>query len=635
MSKYKGRQFLAIDGERAEGRYVLLQDSRGGAVENIDGLSSLECIEFLARRLPGSASWTRVGFGLALDVNHWISDLPQDHRIRLMRGHPVQFGAYVLTWTAGRIFRIEGRRKPGGKFETLATIYDCLGMFRRPFAQVCEEWLGSCPEIIREGKERRSTFTRFDLEFMREYNRAECDQLVQILDKVRVFLAGLPGGGVHLRSWYGAGAIASNWLRRCGVRMLMRELADENVKHPIGYDLLDAFERAYHGGRVESRYVGSGGPLMKYDINSAYAWAATHLGRITYRWVYADKYEPMAKMGVWLVRWDLPVGTAMGPLPWRSHDGKITYPLCGYGWYWWPEVEAARKRWGRRIKVERGYYCLDGNKPVGVDDDVHGKHGLGTVLKVMYQYRHTIRETHPAGARLLKLALAAIWGKFAQRVSANDDDDTPGFYYCLPWAGWITSCVRATILAAINGREEGVISVSTDGIVALGELDVPINNNLGGWKVEHIENGTFLLPGLYRLQGADGTVHVEKSRGYERTSLDWEQLLDELHGNYSATVKSQRFIGHLLPDLWPDQWEKHRLQFTTITQRIQPAAIGNKRAGGTELYEGFNYRTDGLMVGVVDGSQNLGVLSYPMMHKPELEQLRDNAQRDGDEMVMI
>lgn len=617
--RYQGRKFLAVDGEAVEGKYALLADSEGRAVENLDGLSTRECLEFLGRPLPRRASWTRVGFGLAYDINHWVSDLPAEDRLNLFAGDVVTYQRWQIQYVAGRIFTIKS-----GK-DHLATIYDCLGMFRRPFTTVCQEWLGECPPIILEGKQKRERFSRFDLDFVRAYNAAECQQLVRILGEVRGFLANIPGGGVDLRGWYGAGAIAASWLRRAGARRLMRRFDDSNTPA----DLLGAFAGAYHGGRVESFAVGTFQGVYRYDLNSAYAWAASHMGRLSYRWLPMDTFatDKFARMSVWFVRWNLPYGTRVGPFPVRDQQGGIRYPLSGSGWYWWPEVKAARDVYGtRRIRVERGWLCEEGHRPVGTDDA-----NLATVLTTMYQYRHWIQEHHPHGARLLKLALAAVWGKFAQRHSAINDDE-PGWYFCLPWAGWITSMTRAAVLMATKGAGDAIVAISTDGIVSTRELDVSRSDNLGAWRLELFERGTFLLPGLFRLVAFDGGENVEKTRGYERAAINWPELIEELNAKHQARVIVRRFIGHVLPDLWPEL-EPHRLQFVKIPITIRPSAILAKRMGGDMLKGDFRFDRDHVMVGAHEGSEDF--VSWPMKPDDKILDMKHDAESSGDAMGMM
>lgn len=629
MTKYRGRRFLAIDGEAIEGKYVLLADSTGESVENLDGLSSSECLEFLVRKLSRSASWTRVGYGLHFDVNHWISDFDQDERVAVLRGDVGHFGktddglwVWGFQYIANRIITVW--HYPS---QQKITIYDCLGMFRRSFIATADDWLfGACPDIIREGKQKRERFTRWEMDFVREYNRAECETLVHVLEGVRAYLGRLPGGGVDLRGWYGAGAIAASWLRRAGVRRLMRRY---DLRY-VGGDFLDAFARAYHGGRVETRLVGTIGPVWRYDLNSAYAWAACHLGRVTYRWAPVDSFEgnPRARMSVYRVRWNCAAGTALGPFPVRDEQGRITYPLAGQGWYWWPEVKAAREIHGnRRVRVEYGYSCVDGWRPVG---DRQREIGLATVLTTMYQYRHWSQAHHEPGARLLKLSLAAVWGKFAQRKSASDDGDEPGFFYCQPWAGWITSCVRAAILKAVQGNEDAVVSIATDGVVTTRELPgLKISDDLGAWRVEQYRSGTFLLPGLFRLEGFDGQAEVERTRGFERADVQWDRLLAELGQSGEGKVYTSRFIGHLLPDLYPERFEQFRLKFIMVPITVAPVAIMQKRLGGDVLLGDFDYLSDHTWLGAHAGDQEYVSQGMTTAHHP-LVDAEQRAIADGE-----
>lgn len=626
MSKYKGRRFLAIDGEAVRGKYVLLADSLGRSVENLDGLSTLECLDFLAQGAPRSASWTRVGFGLHYDVNMWVSDLPAESRLELFSGDMVTFGPYQLEYLANRIFTIRS------KGETRARIYDCLGMFRRSFVDVVTDWLGECPPIILEGKGKRERFKADEMEFVRAYNQAECAQLVAVLGHVDTFLRGLPGGGVKLRGWYGAGAIAASWLRRAGARRLMRRFDERHV----GRDLLDAFGSAYHGGRVEARLIGTIGPVWRYDLNSAYAWAITHMGRLSYRWIPSDRFAPdsLARMSVWRVAWSLPSGSPLGPFPVRDSAGAITYPLAGSGYYWWPEVRAARQRWGaRRIQVDHGWICQEGARPIGIDDDEHGTHTLGIVLKTMYQYRHHVGARSPGG-RLLKLALAAVWGKFAQWNSASiANDDEPGFWYCQPWAGWVTSCIRATLISAMGKNDDAIVAISTDGVVSTRLLDLPISDNLGAWRVEQFDQGTFILPGLFRLSDASGAENVEKTRGFERAQFDWSALLHFLNRDHTATIKVRRFVGHVLPDLWPEQFGEMRCKFVTVPIKVQPAAIIRKRLGGDLIKGSFKFDQDHAWTGAHDGNRDY--MSQPPKGRLIRDEMKKNDETDGQMDALI
>lgn len=378
---------------------------------------------------------------------------------------------------------------------------------------------------------------------------------------------------------------------------------------------------------MESFAVGTfSGGVYRYDINSAYAWAASHMGRLSYRWLPVERFLPdyAARMSVWFVRWRLPFGTRVGPFPVRDQLGGITYPLAGAGWYWWPEVKAAQSVYGtRRIRVERGWLCEEGHRPVGTDE-----HNLATVLTTMYQYRHWIRDHHPHGARLLKLALASVWGKFAQRHSATNDDE-PGWYFCLPWAGWITSMTRAAVLQATKGAGDAIIAIATDGIVSTRELDVARSDNLGAWRLELFSKGTFLLPGLFRLEAFDGGENVEKTRGFSAAEIRWRELLDELNQTHQARVIVRRFIGHVLPDLWPEL-EPHRLTFVKVPITIRPAAILAKRMGGDFVKGDFRFDRDHAFIGAHEGSEDF--VSWPMQEEAEVQRLKHAAETAGDWM---
>jgi hypothetical protein len=584
MSTYKGHRFSAYDGESIRDHYVLLANDRGESVENLDGLTTAECLEFLARPTPKSRSETRLIFGSSFDVAHWVKDFTAEQRERLYAGERVTFERWTVEYLPRRLFVIydhETPNKPQIKY------HDVSSWFQGSFLDAVTEWIGEPPALLVRGKRERGTWRHWSLARIRSYNLLECELLVQLVLKMDAGLKRL-SPPITLRSWYGPGAAASWLLNHApGLYTDFRYFSPEHV----GDGLLDPMRRAYFGGRIELTRLGTVKRLYRYDINSAYPWALSHLYTLTYQWTLVTTWtaQPQSQMSIWRVSWRLPPGSPLGPFPFRETDGLISYPLTGEGWYWWPEVSAALRSFGARaIRVDHGY--------VNIGDEYSV---LRELVHARYLERQALRAAGDPAERLLKLAMNAMYGKFIQRLGS-------GRWYCLPWAGWATSLVRARLLAAVRGREHHVVSFSTDGIVTDAPLTVKLADHLGGWDEAYYSSGTFVLPGLYRLQPPKGH-QLRHTRSYDPSHFSWPSILRQLEASGTAQVPVSIFVGHQLADQQPDYADR-RLQFVSDTLTLDPAAIARKRLGASTVGPGFRWARE---------SVELGALPWATLQPPD------------------
>ena len=78
------------------------------------------------------------------------------------------------------------------------------------------------------------------MDFMRRYNAAECAALVKLMDALEGKLNQV---GVYLKSYHGAGAIASDFLREIGAR--------KHYPHKVPKRVHYWRFMSYFGGRIE------------------------------------------------------------------------------------------------------------------------------------------------------------------------------------------------------------------------------------------------------------------------------------------------------------------------------------------------------------------------------------------------
>lgn len=587
MSKswYKGHRFAAYDGESIGTRYVLLASSQGD-IYNPEGLSTREILTFLARPTSRHRSESRVMFGMSFDVAHWIRDLTPEQRAALYAGDLVTFEQWGLEYLPRRLFVIHDWSNPKAQ---QVKIFDVQGYFGGSFLEAVDDWITDIDPtdraLLARGKRERGSWRHWSLARIRKYNALECSLLENLMSRVKAKLAALDPP-ISPRSWYGPGALAGSLLSSSDVYGDFRYFTPKHV----GEELLDPFSRAYFGGRIELLRAGTVRHVYRYDLNSAYPFAMTFLPPLTYQWFGLDHFtdKPQARMSVWHVSWRLPADAIIGPFPFREADGRICYPRQGEGWYWQPEVASALKTYGARaIHVHRGW-C---HRPT---EELSALRGL---ILNRYAERLRLRVNGDPTARILKGALVAIYGKFSQRQGS-------GHWYCLPWAGWTTSLVRSLLLGAVRGHERHIIAFSTDGIISDAPLPIgPIGPNLGDWDAAEYRDGTFVLPGVYRLRPKRGHA-VTATRSYDPTRLVWSRLLRDLEADGYADLPSKLFVGHQLADQQPAEYADRRLQFVDESVTLNPFALNRKRVGAGVLAEpGFKWSSQSIDLGMLDSPE--------------------------------
>lgn len=526
--------FVAWDGEGRESdgkhRYTLLANSRGKFIENTDGLGTRELLAFMVRNaLPRTVN---IFYSFGYDVQQIVADLSDGQIKLLMHGEPVYYEGFKLQYFAGKIFTINNWIR----------FYDIFSFFHTSFVKSIAGMLGKefiTPELV-AGKEARSDFNEWTLEKIRKYNDIELDLLQKLGSRLREIF---DEADIQLRnSYYGPGAIARFWFRKHRIKPIKIQDAE----------LADTFERAYYGGRFETFILGQQYPVFEYDLHSAYPAAIAEL-RLLDNWTLygPDQYNLSSQFSVWRVEWHLPKDTRIGPFPSRDRNGLISYPANGIGWYYKPELEAALRLYPRGITILAGY------NPEYISEDSP----FDWVEKV-YDRRAELKEQGNPAQWALKVGLNSLYGKTAQRVGSNT-------FFCLPWAGWITSKTRAKLLNAIHGRINSIIAYATDAVYSTEKLpSLDIGESLGQWEYKEWKEGIFIQSGVYRLIGESTK---DAYRGFHSTD-GLQPIFDQIRENPLAnpSITQTRFVTHLEAINFPKAMGPHRLKFIQIRKVVQP-----------------------------------------------------------------
>ncbi len=554
--------------------YTLLACSDGSYLENQAGLRTETIFDYLLSLRKEHANKHKkkvvmVGYGLNYDVVKWLTDLDHDALTILAETNCVFWKApggahYRIEWYPFKWFTLS-KGHYDIKTESwvadkgqVVRVWDVIGFFQQSFVQTLKDWgVGKeYLEFIEEMKAKRGEFDQEQPEKIREYCLKECSLLVELMIAFRNALA---IAEIYLQKWHGAGAIGSYLLKQNGV--------DEHLEKDLPPDVQNAIIKATFGGRIEVIRAGRFSDCWKPDVNSAYPSVNINLPSWRDVTIYHSTQWVEYEWSVWKVHWDIPRGfTRICPFPFRYEDGSIDFPLNGTGWYWYPEVKAALEIFPDMVHVLEGHIFQPSYniKPF-------------EFIRTKYQQRLDFKSNlDPAikSAELpVKLGLNSLFGKQMQHVGRYKPP-----HQSFINAGYITSAIRAKLFLAAHKDPESVIMFATDGLLSTHKLlENDPGKPLGGWEVKQIKEAFVLQSGVYRFVHRENDKLEVKTRGFGKSDLDWQVLIDqwEREGFYwskPVVIHQRKFIG-LKWAAFTQNW--HLLgKWVRLEKKIQPRVKG-------------------------------------------------------------
>lgn len=476
------------------------------------------------------------------------------NKLLLEEVNQTETAGYRLGFASGKKLSL---RRPNQNH--VVTVYDIYGFFNKSLREAYAEWCGlDIPMLDRHRWEMVKLSNSADTSMLELVMLKEAEAIANLATALSRKLS---EGGIKVRSYHGATAVTSAVLSKSKAKDEYHNYAYRRQYPPM---MWQAVNQSFFGGRIEQVKLGTMDDIKVYDINSAYASASLLLPRLLKLPKYTSTFEDNP-FSIWRVEWEdrdcyLPV------LPVRLPSGKIVYPSRGSGYYWYPEVNHALKAM-KNVRVSHGY----------VFDYIPAK--FTESIYDLYQFRQKLkREGHPL-EKVIKLALASLYGKFCET-------NGKGTYYNLFYAGFITAFTRARMMEAVQGREGATICFLTDAIHTLADLDVDVSDQIGSFSVKRYDRGTYCDIGVYGLQ-RDGELVKTATMGY--ANADFDAMSGEFaekkiyHGNLDM------FIGHNLHSLAPMKFKKY-LQVSTEERVNSPLEQGSRvfvGIDGIDLTEDF------------------------------------------------
>lgn len=483
----------------------------------------------------------------------------------------VDYYGFNLTLVNGKFLTIRKNKKS-------ITIYDVYGFFRKPLYDAAKDWLKQDIKVL-AGKK----FIK-DLELLKQFTELETGVICELTEQLNNSLL---QNGIKLSKFHGASAVSSQILSSSGAK---KEFHSYKSKHQTSGECYKASQQAFHGARTEQHKIGTLKDIKVYDINSAYAYAALFLPKFLRKPIFTKTYN-IEPFSWWFVEYDFSKQNLYyGLLPNREKFGNsTTYKTRGKGYYYQPEIEFVLNNYPDCIDIKQGFYVP------------FEQAAFTNYILTIYELRKQLKKQGNPLEKVLKLALAGLYGKFCQHQGR-------GYYYNFYYAGFITSKVRATLLENTKDKENKTICFLTDAIHSLDTLpNVVLSDEIGEFRLKEYESGTYYGLGVYDLIDKDGQ-HKQAHQGFNE--FDFVKALIDIKDKRIYTGLQELFTGwnvyteHLFKGNYLEDYSQNKANnpfetsarlFDLLDVNLSQTFIDSKIShyyGGLEsgLYKETNYK---------------------------------------------
>lgn len=597
--------FCGVDGEGGGvdqyGRqnYLLLRAGEFELFRRNRRLTTRECFDFILS-LPRDRIY--VGYFFGYDTTMMLRDVNRRTLVKMFAGTIkgyVYWDNYAIDYRPRQYLRIAryNRETRSVVPNTSRTIDEVGGFFQTSFVNTIKNWADEIgltdkqlAQII-EGKDRREGFEQMS-KAERSYCALECDLLARVMSAFRETCI---GADIVPKRWRGAG-----WISGALHDMHKSPKRIEETR-PQGLNI--SARRAYYGGRFEVTRVGHiAGPVYEYDINSAYPRAMLDLPcphHTQWQEFFPGERPPAGSIYVAEITFAHKRGVPLCGFPHR-YKHRLKWPMSGRGYYWSPEIDAAKMLGARITKLHGGWFakrCCDCHPYEWIAGLYAKRKEIGAKTK-----------GYP-----IKLGINGAYGKLAQRVGVATYRDPIA-------AGLITAICRATLMQAVAADPGACVMLATDGIYTTRPLALDIGSALGQWETKTHGAGIFVVqPGIY--WDGDMTMRDKREQAPKTRGVPVARLLDKASefeaawGAYMAEIADIKEMDTAFL-AGPPVVEVPIPTFIGVRLGLQRLDI---RAAGKWITVNKHIRFEWFHKRRFDKWKNLGdhVLTYPYEGKPD------------------
>lgn len=591
-SKHKGvrrqqrtKPFVGVNGLAAgtddRGRAVYRLFRVGDSELFLRGLP-LETEDIFEHILAAPRDAILVGYHFTYDATLIVRDLSRERVSRLLQGPQEDarqdasehvspytwWRDYAVDWKPGSYFRVARLERdrfrvvPG----TARTVNEVSGYFRQTFYETLVKFgVGSERErlFVADMKEAEHAFSEIG-QPERDYCETDCQLLADVMEGLR---SDCVASDILPQQWRGPGYLAAILHKRHDTPR-----RDDLPVRSADLDLMAL--QAYMGGRFEAVRIGEiAETVREADLNSTYAAVLPTLPcslHTTWTRIRNFDKELANDDGQFCARvvFDHSREVRLCSLPVRV-KGRLLWPRRGGGSYYAVELRAALRAGAAIHQYHGGYKATRHCDCVPYD-------------WVRDIYARRVELGSDTRGYPLKIALAALYGKFVQRLGSA------------PWrdyiaAGLTTATVRAWLIDAYRERMDDVVMIASDAIYSTGDpLPLSYGNGLGQWEPIDRFSLFVVQPGLYwspgfaaKTRGIPRSAVIDKADQFEGAWRNWLRTGGEGRVPY-VPVTTPMFTGHRQALAMGDM--RHAGKWRLQTARVSFA--WNSKRGRRALVQG-------------------------------------------------
>lgn len=479
------KENTGLDTETYNGYVKLICDDIGRykEVENLD-----DCIKFLTHvRYKGKYNWF---YNINFDFESIVKYLDEIDLRFLYNDHEVEYNSYKLRYLPKKYFAIQDKHNNRYYFYDMFNFLDVsLNKASKKFlgeeklSGIDGNLLNTNLEYWEKNREKIIEYCIKDAELTKKL----ADYFWDIIYKKLNFYPKSPMSKGKLSEEY--------FLHNCKIPPL------NFIPEKTVYTAYESF----YGGRFEILKRGYMEHCICYDIKSAYPAEIANLPNFSKgKFMKVKEKSDSAYIGFYKCKvfaleenfspFKTKIKNALNIYPNGAHIQYLTKTEIDFieeylpnadvcvenGWEWVPKT----LEYPFKSEIERLYAWKDSEK----DEDI----------------RYCV-----------KIILNSLYGKFIQ-VSGNDN--VTGALFNPLYASMITSGCRVKILKLACQCPDDIISFSTDSVISLKKLKVPLSPKLGEFEKDFEGEGVFIMSDVYNLWNDDTKKVKSKLRGFSIAS---------------------------------------------------------------------------------------------------------------------
>lgn len=372
-----------------------------------------------------------------------------------------------------------------------------------------------------------------------EYVKRDALIPVIAMTRARDFIAGLQG---RIGSTAGSSAM-SVW------RSMTQ---DAYLLGPVDNDF---YRASYYGGRVEIFKSHAVGQILGYDVNSMYPFVMLN----SFPEYLSEDKRMNALKGIADVTIEVPNGSAVAPLPYRSKEGRLLYPVGRFRGVW--TYDEIRNAEAAGAQIQKVHCALGGSvlcRP------------FKEFIEQLYALRMTARDD--SEKLFVKTIMNSLYGKFASKnemtrvvsryqMTVNRDPrinevlwisrerglltyrTPPQNYVIVPWGAMITSYARLVLYSYLRQvPPDQLMYCDTDSVYTSGGFKFEESSQLGGLKLESRRNYMYVpQPKAYQLDDFYKAKGVPQRRTDEHGNLSRDYAREYIEGGWTCFDAPVRF----------------------------------------------------------------------------------------------